>query len=173
MTVVNTKATVVTNQDRETVSGLPNLLNPLFLYKGAVKTQTALVALGASESNNSTYRVGRVRSSDRIKAIGIISDAMAGLTAVDVGLYDTAANGGAVVSQHLFVTGLDIHLGLTTPSNVRWTNLLAASAEQRVWEMLSLASDPNKEYDVVLTATTRGSATGNIAVDTDVVDGLA
>lgn len=160
--VVNVKATAITNSDREFVSGLPNNLNPLLIASGKVKARVGLCAKGAADSNNSVYRFARIASRDRIKSLTYMFDAIAGLTAVDIGAYDTAINGGAVVSQHLFATGVDVHLGQTAPVEARYLNLAAATAEQALWQLLGLASDPGKDYDLAFTATTAGGNAGNM-----------
>jgi hypothetical protein len=172
MAVVNTKALAISNNDRSAVSGSPDIVNALLISGGKVISKVGLCAKLTTDSNNSVYRFARISSSSRISSAVIICDAMAGLTAVDVGLYDVAANGGAVVSQHLFSTGVDLHTGNTTPLEQRFVNLAAASIEQPVWKLLGLSADPQKSYDVCLTATTAGAIAGNIGMEVLEVTGM-
>jgi hypothetical protein len=161
-TLVNTKSDLVSNQDLP-VANSPRILNGQIVNGGMGRHKAASVAFGASESNNSVYRLFSIGSRDRISSLKLVADAMTGLSAIDVGLYDTAANGSAVVSQHLFEQDFDISAGLTTPREERYQALAAASMEEAVWQLLGLSSDPGKDYDVAITATTRGAATGTIA----------
>ena len=169
-TQVNTKVTIISNADNEAVNGAPVLLSPRQLKGGTVREQVGQFAFGASESNNSTYRVGRVSSGERVSSILLVNDALTSSAVVDIGLYDIAANGGAVVSQHLFAQGASMTSARTAaPYDARFAALNANTAEQAVWQLLGLSADPGKEYDLVLTATTRGTGTGNCAVTTRTV----
>lgn len=158
---VNVKATAVANLDRA-ASGLPILLNPRQLTSGAKRSRVGYCAAGAGDGDNSTYRFARIGSAVLLTSIKLVYSAAAGFTALDLGLWDTAANGGLVVSQHLFCTGLDVHLA-GGPTEERFTNLAADTTEQQVWQLLGLAADPGREYDVVGTATTRGAAAAKLA----------
>jgi hypothetical protein len=171
MAIVNSKATAISNSDRAATTGQPDILNPLLIAAGKVISKVGKVAKTTTDSDNSVYRFARVPSSARISSIGIVCAAAAGLTAVDVGLYDTAANGGAAVAQHLFATGLDLHTGNTTPIQARFNNMGASTIEQPIWQLLGLSADPGKSYDVCLTATTAGSASVTLAVEVYEVTG--
>lgn len=126
-------------------------------------TQAATLAAGAS-----TYRFGRIRSSDYVDTMRLVTTADAGTTTVvDIGLYDllTSTNGGAVVDQTYFASSFSLKDGAITrgaasaalsadqtfESGV--TGGLITNAEKRVWECLGLTSDPGKEYDVAMTLT--------------------
>ena len=143
MAVVNTKSTAITNAD-----ATPRVFNPPHLVRGPVYTAAGVIAVGASDSAASIYRGVRVRSSDRINTVKLACTAMSGATSYNVGLYDTAANGGAAVSAALFVSAVDYHTGLATPTDVRYSAPALTTGEKRVWELLSLAADPIKDYDL-------------------------
>ncbi len=66
----------------------------------------ATLAAGAS-----TYRFGRIRSSDYVDTMRLVTTADAGTTTVvDIGLYDvlTSTNGGAVVDQTYFASSFSL-----------------------------------------------------------------
>ena len=163
-TVVNTKADIVSNLDREVVLGLPATLNNKLVYGGKLREQAGQLAIAAGDSANSVYRFGRIKSSARVSSIGLICGANGTGGVMDIGLYDIAANGGAVVSQHLFATGVDIHAAIAEPSEVGFANLTADQTEEAVWQLLALSADPGKEYDLCGTLTTNGGTAAKIAL---------
>jgi hypothetical protein len=82
----------------------------------------------------------------------------------DLGLYRTASDGGAVVSQTLFASAQSIASAITLGTNVRFEQDDVANVEKRVWELLGLSADPNLEYDVTLTLTAAATAGGTISL---------
>ncbi len=170
MAQVALKSTAVTNANStprvQNNTGLENgrlvrAVNGLVTITSG-NTQAATLADGAS-----TYRVGKVRSSDFIHSWRVASPDIGTTTVVDLGLYDVLAhtNGGAVVSQTFFNTSLSLKDGAIDTT----TGVAIASVEKHIWEMLSLTSDPNKEYDVVLTLTGAADGTGTLGVQVNVV----
>jgi len=157
MSTANTKSTAITNADAS-----PRVANNSFFADGEGRYSVGYCAKLAGDGNNSVYRFFRVPSNARIHSLSMLSDALAGATAADVGIYDTAANGGAAVAQHAYAQGVDIHLGYTTPSSV--FQKTAANLEKRVWEDAGLSVDPFKEFDLCVTLTTAGGAAGNIGL---------
>lgn len=158
MGVVNTKSTAITNADAS--SRVPN--SP-YIERGAVQSSVAKVNIAATDSNTSTYRLCRLSSNMRMQAIKLLFDAITGGTSFKLGIYDTAANGGAVVSQALFGSALDLSAGNVTGLEVLNQNNSIANMEKRLWELLGLSADPFKDYDLVLSAVTIGTSGGNVA----------
>lgn len=119
--------------------------------------------VAAADDDGSIYRIGRIKSSTVLYQALISNDAMTGATDWDLGVYDTIANGGAVVDKDIFLDGM------TLASAQRVVNALTAPAienlPKQVWELLGLSKDPNKEYDLALTANTVGSAAGTITLN--------
>jgi hypothetical protein len=161
MAVANTKSTIVTNAD-----AAPVTLTPAYVKDGRLREQAATVETAAADDAGSVYRLFRVHSSWRISDILIGHDAITNMTTADVGVYDTAANGGAVVNVSLFASALNMssasaglvnHTYEATATNID-------KIEKRLWELLGLTSDPNKEYDIAVTATTNDpSVAGTIS----------
>lgn len=166
MAVVNILSTQITN-DQAT----PPVLNNPYLAGGIYRECVDVCSMGASDSNNSTYRFFRIPSNARIGDLEVMNDANTSGTSYKCGVL--AINGGSTV-----VSGSDaifIPSG-TTMASARsvWTSLYfpavagnsasAANVGKRVWELLGLTTDPNAIYDVVVTAVTAGSAGGNLAI---------
>jgi hypothetical protein len=98
--------------------------------------------------------------------LAIYCDALGAGCAGDVGLYRTAADGGAVVDADFFASAVAI----ATAVNGTDITYEAASAmdiskiEQRIWEVLGLTVDPNLEYDVAVTLTAATVAGGTLSL---------
>lgn len=172
MAVVNTKADIVSNLDRQVISGLPNLLNSRVVDRGNIKTTGGFAAVAAADSANSTYRCGRVKSSWALTSIKLLNDALGAGALVSIGLYNVATGGGAgaVVSIALFAAAVAV-AAAGGPTEERYNALHANTSEQMVWQLLGLAADPGLDYDLVATLTTAGGTAGNIALLVQYVDG--
>lgn len=159
MGVVNTKSTAITNADAS--SRVPN--NP-YIEGGMLRSSVAKVNIAAADSNTSTYRLMRLHSSLRLQSLKLFFDAITGGTSFKLGLYDTAANGGAAVSSALFMNAADLSAGSVLGVEVLCQNNSIANMEKRIWELLGLSADSFKDYDLVLTAVTIGTSGGNVAL---------
>lgn len=162
MAVVNTKSTAVTNGD----STQPHLIGSPWIQSAGVWSAVGTVEVAAADDNGSVYRMVRVPSGARIQSVCVMSDAIAGGTSFDVGLYDVAnVSAGAVVDADFFAAGLDLSSGNTVPVDVAFGNAIDISKiEQRIWEVLALAKDPFKMYDICLTGNTVGTGAGTISL---------
>jgi hypothetical protein len=166
--VVNVKDTVITNADL--AGSAVTYPNKAFLARARPHWMRGVVTSANGDSIASVYRFCRVKSNDLVNKV-IIDNAScgAGCTA-NIGLVDTAANGGAAVSASLFTAALDINavnraLDVTRQSGT----ITVANMEKRIWELLGLAADPQKEYDVCATLTAAAAAAGAICISVEVV----
>ena len=170
MAVVNTKSNEVTNQDRRYAVGLPNVPNPRIRTGGVLKSSTAVVAVAAGDSANSVYRFFRVRSNIQVRDILIQNGANGAGGVMDVGVYDTAENGGAVVDQDAFGAAQSVAAAATKKLSTLANLASAANAEKTLWELLGLSADPGKSYDICGTLTTNGGTGVSIALELRFVD---
>jgi hypothetical protein len=149
------KSTAVTNSN-----ATPRVINNIGVEGGnIVRAVNGLVTLTAAKSTGSTYRIGKIRSSDYVDRIRLTTLADIGTTVTaDLGLYDllTHSNGGTVVDADFFASAVDLHTG-AIDSDVTFESGAAGglitNGEKAVWDCLGLSSDPGKEYDVTLTLT--------------------
>lgn len=160
MAVANTKSTAITNADAQ-----PSVANSPYLENGLIRESVATVEVAAADDDGSVFRMFRVPSNARISQIMFANDAITGGTAYDVGVYQTAANGGAAVDDDLFLSAVDF-----SSARAQYTDLAFESAsrdvseaEQRLWELLGLSADPHREYDICMTGDTVGTAAGTIS----------
>lgn len=105
----------------------------------------------------STYRFCRVPSNARVSQV-LLSLVAFTAGAMDIGVYQTSENGGAVVSAAFFGSAVSLassrnHFEVTNASSFH----TAVKLEQPLWQALGLSADSNREYDVVGTVTTQFS----------------
>lgn len=151
MAAENLKSAVITN-----ATASPVVLSDAAIAGGVLKEGAGSITPAAAAEAASTYRFFRVPSNCRISEILISCAAFTTAGAVDVGLYDTTENGGAVVDADFFasayaLTAAKDNTDITHESGV----YTLANREKALWEALGLSSDPMKEYDVVATVTTQ------------------
>lgn len=161
MALVTVKSTIVTNLD-----ATPPVKNPAYLAEGVLREQVGAYLTVNGDSIASVYRLLRLHSSERVSQLLLYCDAITSGVA-DIGLYDTAANGGAVVDADFFASAQAISAALSG-TDVQYEAAagpaVLANISKRIWEQLGLASDPNRFYDVALTLTAATTAGGTVAL---------
>ena len=159
MAVVNTKTTQITNANSSVQT-----LNNQALTQARVYVAVATVAVASGDDDGSVYRMIRVHSSWRILSAQYLGDAFTAGTVWHLGLYQTAANGGAVVAVSAYASSVDL-----SAAKVAWLELgyearAITLVGQQVWQDAGLTADSDRWYDLCLTGATVGSASGNIAL---------
>lgn len=147
MAVANTKSTHITNAD-----ATPPVLTSDYISRGALYEAVGTVETLAADDASSVYRLVRVPSNARITSILLASDAITGATASDVGVYQTAANGGAVVDADEFANDVNIS-GATAFTEVINQAVAAeiSDVEKRLWEKIGETADTLRDYDICVT----------------------
>ncbi len=171
MAVVNTNSTELDN-----VEATPIVPNSIRNIGGRVRVKTASVTVANGDTNASTFRFFRVRSSDSIKSIKVRSSAdFSSGTDWDVGLY--TINGGAVVDSDLYCDGATLAtaapavphaVAVSQYQEMRFadaTTAIMSDINNQVFEDLGLTADPGLEYDLVFLANTIGTVGGILAVE--------
>jgi len=172
MAVVNTKSTAVTNADAATQTNLS-----LKIAGGRIRESVGTVEAVNGDSIGSTFRLARIRSNDRISRVLLSCDAISSC-AGDVGIYDIAANGGAVVDADFFASAQSLASALVHADVTHEADAADAGAgfghadvEKSLWQALGLAADPYKLYDIAVTLTAAAAANGTIAMKVQYVNG--
>ncbi len=157
MAVVQTKSQGITAQDAFT-SVNSNI------QQGSTRSDVGVAPVANGDSIASVIRLVRVQSNARISDAWLFTTAITG-AAGDVGLYRTAADGGAVVDADFFIAAQS--LATASPGlNVIGGNVLApANREKRLWEALGLTADPVTYYDVAVTLTAAATAAGTLGIE--------
>lgn len=160
MAVVNLKSSLVTNSD----AALP-IKNSVTDERGRVRNMVMTLETNADDSVGSVYRAFRVRSNWRLLGLYLKSDAIATAPAADIGLYRTAADGGAVVTATTYGTAVLLSAAITTAElnqlyEARDINRIAF----KVWQDAGATVDPVIDYDLALTLTVATTAIGTVSL---------
>lgn len=159
MAVVNTKSTFITNAD-----ATPVVKTDVTHVTGVQRSQAGTVEVAAADSDTSVYRIARVSSLARVNSILLYNDAITAGTDYHIGLYQTAANGGAVVDADCYASSVDLS-SAHTGTEVAFEARDVASILNKVWQDAGLSADSGREYDICLTGNTVGTAAGTISLD--------
>lgn len=164
MAVVNTKSTVVSNGD-----ALPAIITTAQLGDGRMRQKRGVVAAVSGDDIGSTFRFFRVKSNDIMAKLMLSCDAIT-TCAADVGLYQKASAGGAVVDADFFASAQSLATAVSNLDITRESGVVTvANMEKPIWEALGLTADPQVEYDVVATLTAAAGSAGGIALIGEVV----
>jgi hypothetical protein len=168
MAVVNVKSTLITNAD-----AAQQALNNTRDDGGRLRSKVATNVISNTDSVGSTYRYFRVRSSDRVDELIMDSDDIGTTGAGDIGLYRTAADGGAVVDADFFASALVLNAGALSHQHVTRESAVIdhINKGKAIWQQLGLSADPGLYYDVVLTLTGAADGTGDVTLALKYVDG--
>lgn len=170
MAVVTTKSTSITNAD-----ALPRVPTNPHVARGSKKEAVGFVEAVSGDSIGSVYRLVRVKSSDRISRILLSCDAIT-TCAGDVGIYQTADNGGAVVDADFFASAQSLASALVNSDVTHEADAADAGAgfgladvEKQLWQALGLTADPCRDYDVAVTLTAAAGSAGTVVLRAEVV----
>jgi hypothetical protein len=140
--------------------------------------------IGASDSAASVYRVFKGIPSDAIiLSIKILNDAVAGVTAGLIGLYDVLdfdGKGAIIGSGNQLCAGFNFSSANTIASvpAEALTAVAVANREKQLWELASQTQAPGAAgpkapaYDICLTMASMTTNTANICVIMDYVRGV-
>lgn len=156
MTVQNVRSSSIANRD-----ATPSVASNSRLTKSPVLEGLGVGQLTIPIFAASTIRLTSIPSNARISQVLLSCTALGGTTAGDVGLYQTADNGGAVVDADFFASAVSLVSALTNSDITRESGVVTvANMELPVWQALGLAADPIRDYDVVLTLTVAATSSG-------------
>ena len=156
MAVVNRNSTTIA--DMVAIPRVP--VNPSKGAPGMVEEVAGYVENAADDSQNSIHRFCRVPSNARISQVLFSTGDATTAGAINLGVYQTAENGGAVVDADLFVSALDLTGGPFNNLDATYESgeYTYAESVKPLWEVLGLTSDPGREYDVAATISTTFNA---------------
>lgn len=157
MAVVTLKSTAITN-----ATATPVVLTGGHISNGNLRESQGFAAIGSGDDIASTYRLFKLRSSDRVSSLRVYTADIGTTALADVGLYNV--NGGTVVDVDFFASALSLSGGALNGVDITFeaaaNNGILTNGEKRIWEALGLTADPFKEYDVALTLTAASDAAG-------------
>ena len=166
MAVVNTKSTIVSDADNSPVRQTKG-----HIFQGRKRTLKATVEVAAADDDGSVFRLARIASHWSIESIRIFNDAITGGTDYDLGVYDTAEDGGAVVDVNAYADAISLASASVVGVEQAFEARDIANVEQSVWQDVGLTEDSRKWYDLCLTGVTVGTAAGTITAVVTYTDG--
>lgn len=161
MGVVDKLSGSLTNRDAS-----PQVINNSSVERGRLKEAIGVIALANGDSIGSTLRFCQVPSNARLSELLVSCPDIGSTTTMDLGIYETTENGGAVVDADRFAAALSLKDGALVKSEALYESgvLTLADAEKPLWQMLGLSADPCKYYDIVGTLTGAADAAGTVVV---------
>lgn len=161
MAVVTTKSGPVTNRDatpRVPVNGA--------LTGGRLQEVRGTIETNGDDSANSKYILcAGVPSNAYVSDVLLSCDGNNTLGAMDIGIYKSTADGGAVVDADFFASAQALGTALKNSDVTHESGVFGIEdIEKPLWEALGLSEDPNLLYDVVGTITTADDSADTISL---------
>lgn len=159
MAVVERLSGVITDRDAS-----PRVKIQPYL-EGRLKEVCGTLETVSGDSIGSTYRLFQVPSNARISQLLLYSDDIGTTTIADFGIYQTTANGGAVVDADFFGSAVSLKDGALNGSDITHESAIFGleDMEKPLWEALGLSADSNRFYDVVATLTAAADAAATLS----------
>lgn len=138
-------------------------------------TGVGLLEVSTSEDTGNVLRFVKVRSNAVVRQVNLYCDAVSTSGAMDVGVYRTADDGGAVVDADFFASAQVVTAALIVGTNIAHESAVYGieDLDKPLWEALGLTEDPSVWYDVAGTITTDMGGAGTLGLEVLYVDGGA
>lgn len=136
----------------------PKVLTSANQSVGQLFAAKSAATISATQTSGDVIRMVRVPSNARIDIVLLTTGDATTAGAINIGVWQTADNGGAVVDADLFASALALTGGPFTNSNQTWESGEYTYAESclPLWQVLGLSADPCREYDIAAQVTTTG-----------------
>jgi len=134
-------------------------------------TGPGIIEVSTAEDTANELRFFRIHSNAVVKQVLLSCDTIAVGGAMDVGIYQTDDNGGAVVDADFFASAQVVTTALVD-SNIAHESAVYGieDKDKPLWEALGLSADSNIWYDVVGTITTDMGGAGTLVLEVTYVD---
>lgn len=126
---------------------------------GQLLEASSAATVSASQAQNDTIRLVRVPSNARISQVLLSTGDATSAGAINIGIWQTTENGGAVVDADLFASALALNGGpfLNSDQTFESGEYTYAESAKPLWDVLGLTTDPKRDYDVVAEVSTTGN----------------
>jgi hypothetical protein len=123
---------------------------------GQLHEAVGVATVAANQPAADTIRFVRVPSNARISEVLLTTGDAVTAGAINIGIWQSAENGGAVVDADLFASALALTGGPFTNSDQTFESgeYTYAESAKPLWEVLGLTADPGRYYDVVAEVST-------------------
>lgn len=155
---------VITNRD-----AVQRVLSNASLADGMLRSAHGFITALAADDTNSRYRLVAVPSNAIVRAIYLSSVAQ-GAGAVNVGVYRSTQDGGAVVSASLFAAALSVAAAVTrTDATNQAATYTQTKQEQPLWQAAGLTADPVSYLDIMVAPSTTFTNGGQVGLEVQYV----
>lgn len=162
MAVVTLKSTQITNRDATP------LVRSTAVQQNKLEHARGVLTSAAGDTTASKFIFCTIPSNAKIVSVRISTTGAGTVGAMDIGLYKTTQNGGAVVDADFFASARLLTTALSKSEEIFESGVVTrANSEKAIWEHLGLAADPGILYDIVGTLTATTDAAHDILLETD------
>lgn len=135
-------------------------------------TGVGIVEVSTATDTGDKIRFVRIRSNALIKDVILSCDAVATGGAIDIGVYRTDDDGGAVVDADFFASAQVVTTALKLSNVTHESGVYGIEDRDKpLWEALGLSADSQVWYDIVGTVTTDMGGAGTLCLEVNYVDG--
>lgn len=157
--VINRSSTQIANRDAS-----PQLLNDPGSSGGFVRQLFATILSVTGDSATSIYRFFQIPSNAVISSLLLWAADQGAGAVMDIGIWQTTANGGVAVTDNLFANNIDMHTTPPVKVEERFNALALNTAGQQLWQLLGLSADPAINYDLGMVVDVAVAAGGSIVL---------
>jgi hypothetical protein len=160
----------------------PIVPNPAYQQGGRVRVHRGVCTLvTAAAEAGSTMRFCRVRSNDMVKDIILSALSLGTGCTMDIGVYRTPADGGAVRDADFFASALAMAAAqdninvyresVSAGANGVLSQAALENCAKRLWEALGYTVDPQCDFDIVGTLAVAATVAGTVMLTVETVGG--
>lgn len=165
--MANVNSTLISNR-----TATPRVANESWNNAPMKSTGVGLLEVSTNEDAGNILRFVSIRSNAVVREVNLYCDAVSTAGAMDVGIYRTTDDGGAVVDADFFASAQVVTTALTRSNVAHESGVYNIDdLDKPLWEALGLTEDPGVWYDVAGTVTTDMGGAGTLGVDVVYVDG--
>ncbi len=167
--MADVKTTIISNRE-----ATPRVANDPW-NKAVVKSSgVGILEVSTAEDATDILYFVEIPSNAVVRQVLLSCDAVSTSGAIDIGLYQTTDNGGAVVDADLFASAQVVTTALNNSDVTHESGEYNRDEKNKpIWEVLGLTEDPQIDYWVAGTITTDMGGAGTISLEVLYVDGGA
>lgn len=165
--MANVDATIISNR-----AATPRVANDPWTRAKLKTTGPGILEGSTAEDAGDILSFCFIPSNAVVSQVLLSCDAISTAGAMDIGLYQTADNGGAVVDADFFASAVVLTSALKNSDVTHESGVYGIEdADKPLWEAIGLSADPQIDYVIAGTITTDLGGAGTLCVEAIYVDG--
>lgn len=167
--MANVDSTIISNR-----AASPRVANDPWTNAQVKTTGIGQLEVSTAEDTADVLTFCYIPSNAVVRQVLLSCDAVSSTGAMDIGLYQTADNGGAVVDADYFASAQVVTTALNNSDVTHESGIYGIEDKDKpLWEALGLSADPQISYVIAGTITTDMGGAGTLTVEALYVDGGA